>query len=671
MTYYRFVNPDKEKGDVTKNCGLDGTEIDANFWELEQNEIVKLEVDGDEIILTTYGGKTFSANIYAGVERDMVFAFDRNNGVLTITAKDQEDRIVSGFVTMEDVNTAINESEDEMLETDIPNLITIMGQNDVVNIYEAEDSLEMQRKNGDVEVITKGLVHKDEVEELISQDVVDINEDNANLTLTRNDGSVKTFMQDVIHKEETVSMVAASAESILQEMNAAMSEQMRLFQSLLEQKIKETIDNMNVNTDLTLQGDGFNTPLGIAQMHKTGLFRVVDLEGDELPSVEDRKVGERYLIDYKMSAYGSLYNLNGVKRIEEMLEAQNSDWHVATVEDWNNMLNALEPETDRNHGERGSSIWTGKVAGDRIKTTDPSVENWNGGVMNGFGAYPAGGAIMISGDKPTFVQERYSVGDTQNGYAFGIWWTMPKPDATESVTKAIYDDRDVADKGKVRTEIRTAAEYYPIRLVKKYNGNNYSEMEDILGCPTPCAVMPEVVANEENTESYNVWTAVNVAIVPVDTDGVEVEEGELYFSFKDKEGVDDKFLREYYIFEVNSDMSLSTSKLMEREGVYVNKDKFGGVDLCLKILYKGELRTPFAPTQTMEDVQNNLENGGIVSLQGNVGVNNDSTLIATTSATLNLNDNVIEADGTSHLNDDNDAGLVVTGADTVIEINAN
>lgn len=520
MIYYRFVNPDTSKGDITKNCGLDGTEIDSNFWELERNEIVKVEVDGEDLVITTYGGKEIRCDAFNGVERNMEFLFDAENGTLTIKSEGHEDRVITGFVTETMVNETINASMSEF-RTEV------------------------------------------------------------------NDELARAF--------------AAQMEEVQRQLDEA------------KRQIEIALQNKHVYTDETLHGAGnIAIPLGIAHMHKTGLYRAIDSEATEIPPMEERERGVRYLLKDTFSAKGYMYNLDGVKRIAQMLEAAGSEWSVASGTDWDNMLNALEDEEEyRNHncGRGSSSTWNGKVAGDKIKVIDDTLENWTGGLVNGFGAYPTG-SVKKEETGPSFHAKRQVMGSNNLWSAYGIWWSMPlTEEAPEAFTKSINDDIDEVHKGMVFTEKINEYNFFPVRLVKHYNGNNFNEIEEILGQRTPCVLMPRIVEEGSDDFHYDVWTAINIAIIPTDEEVVEgetvtvaPEEGVYYYSFKPEYGVQDKEISAYYIYEVNNDKTLSSNKLNEREGVYVNiSETEGEVVFALKILYKGQLLTTYSAVEAIPE----------------------------------------------------------------------
>lgn len=125
----------------------------------------------------------------------------------------------------------------------------------------------------------------------------------------------------------------------------------------------------NVATDSTLTGSGVpSNPVGISPVYKTGTYVPVkkiidtcDCDGcPKLPCGKDVLPGDRYLVHTTNSEYGMLYTFEGVRKIACDLEASHSGWRIPTKEDWDDMLNAVEPcPTDRDHESATSNKYLG------------------------------------------------------------------------------------------------------------------------------------------------------------------------------------------------------------------------------------------------------------------------------------------------------------------------
>lgn len=95
ITYFRLKSD--YDGDVTKDCGLTGQEIDNNFYVLEGRDVKSLEVDGDDITIVLYNGDRITAeDALSGYAKDLSFDFDEKSGTLTIT-QNGEETVIEGF----------------------------------------------------------------------------------------------------------------------------------------------------------------------------------------------------------------------------------------------------------------------------------------------------------------------------------------------------------------------------------------------------------------------------------------------------------------------------------------------------------------------------------------------------------------------------------------------
>lgn len=136
--------------------------------------------------------------------------------------------------------------------------------------------------------------------------------------------------------------------------------------------------NFKVVSDGTLSGNGtMNSPLGIS---KTELNRAVIDEIDLTPGKggkmpENPKRGDRYVTKERVTDYGYLYPYktdkgNGVVKIKEMLELDGRGWRIPTKEDWDCLLNSLEPcGKERIHDSAICHQFLGKYAGKKLKST--------------------------------------------------------------------------------------------------------------------------------------------------------------------------------------------------------------------------------------------------------------------------------------------------------------
>lgn len=85
-------------GDITKNCGLRGEEIDHNFNFLRGSDIAEVFIDKDGVLNL----KRYNGDILSTVKSDSVlydFKYDSINGILTVKTPDGNEQVLEGFMT--------------------------------------------------------------------------------------------------------------------------------------------------------------------------------------------------------------------------------------------------------------------------------------------------------------------------------------------------------------------------------------------------------------------------------------------------------------------------------------------------------------------------------------------------------------------------------------------
>ena len=422
ITYFRKNSP--YPGDVTKNCALDGVEVDNNFFVLEGRDIKTLRVEGSDIVIELQNGKVM--------------------------------RSVDALKDVADLKrTAISE-------------------------------LEFDKESGVLKFVRNG---------------------------------------------EQVAITGFATESK-----------------------SEPSTVVTVAVDDSLKGNGLTaTPISISPIFKTGQYEPVKkiisvVDGDSIPTCETLAVGDRYLTKEYVSVYGMLYNYNAVKKIACDLDKANSPWRIPTKEDWDDMLNAVEPcPKNKNHNSATSNKYLGAWAGKLLKSTDlwlhsttidtcgndtcinydaVSCGNCNnacesiycgkvcdnecrccdcGNCDNGCGCCDCGNCDNRGLDTFGFhiVPAGYA-DDGRNFVFFGeraYFWT-----ATNSNCENVYVKRFEYNRNSVYQNIIAGQNYLSLRLVKDYNGHNYHESEKILSDQYPTVMMPSV------KNGHSIWTSVNVSL---------------------------------------------------------------------------------------------------------------------------------------------------------------
>jgi hypothetical protein len=242
LIYYKLdANVHGYPGDITKNCGLRGEEIDGNFNFLRGNDIEEISFgDNGTIFLKKYNGEIMSAKPVDTPEHD--FNYNPETGSLAITTPDGKEIVLSGFKITTNVDGAY--------------------------------------------IVTN------------------------NATTT-------------------------------------------------EDKI--------IYHDNTLDGHGSQgMPLGVSNITRTGRYRpairLIDTvtKDESLPVVNNTK-HDRYVTKEKISRFGKLYSWSDVEKITERLESINSEWHVPSKSEWDEILNSVDCASPT-HSKLESNIELGKFA---------------------------------------------------------------------------------------------------------------------------------------------------------------------------------------------------------------------------------------------------------------------------------------------------------------------
>ena len=392
-----------------------------------------------------------------------------------------------------------------------------------------------------------------------------------------------------------------------------------------------TTDNVNnsIAVDGTIVGNGlFDKPVGLSPMEKTGQYKPVKkiinkINNEALPQNSNIAVGDRYLTIENVNDFGYLYNYQGLKEIACRLNEMNSQWRVPTKEDWDDMLDSVEPcEEFRNHTDARSNKFLGKFAGKFLKTSEfwkkeesntdcdcdnnvitehtcncgrniPCTPNYCGefgschyrhGYNNegigkyGFNVLPTGYANEAE-DYLYFKERAY-------------FWTATNHEYRDAYIKAF-----AYNKSTVLQDVMASDNYMSVRLVKNYNGHNYSESEEILGNTYPTVLMPSL------KHGKTIWTSVNFAMVDCDCD---CSHGcKKYIKPNDGEGIENK--KKYILNEWDGTYWLR-KELLDGESVVVinsNAEDAESADYTEYRLVNGELTivSSFVYEKVIETIQ--------------------------------------------------------------------
>lgn len=336
-----------------------------------------------------------------------------------------------------------------------------------------------------------------------------------------------------------------------------------------------------ISTDATLIGNGLpKSPVGISPIAKTGQYRPVKCivnvaDGEKLPSMKCLLPGDRFLTVENVNDYGYLYNYEGLKKIACKLRETHSEWRIPTKQDWDDMLNAVEPNEDfRNHDDQRSNKFLGKFAGKLLKTKEywkkedesscdecdnhdccadncehtcidyaqETATECNCGTHtlchpDYCGEY---GHCHYKNKKNHSGIDKYCFSVIPAGYANeakdfmyfnerAYFWTGSNHEFRDAYIKAFaYNRSDVLQ------DILASDNYLSVRLVKDFRGDNFNEREEILGTNYSAVLMPSVAHGK------TIWTSVNVALAEcacdccckyvLPNDGDEVQEVKRFFT---------------------------------------------------------------------------------------------------------------------------------------------
>ena len=280
-------------------------------------------------------------------------------------------------------------------------------------------------------------------------------------------------------------------------------------------------NELDISTDGTIKGNGSVTsPLRLSNAEKTGTYSPADEYFDisdygRMP--EGKWNGYRVVTKESIDYFGRLYPSGAIEVIQDKLEQLGSPWRVPSKEDWDELLNAMECEEDRNHDltytdNRGN---LGRVAGQCLKSagTYESEIGDGDGLWKNYetpstqdsvhGTDVAGLTILPAGRIP---ESATFVDSNDFNAEFGLvasFWTSTKWSVNES--EKLYTKTFAYNSAQVMQDAFHDAKL-SIRLVKDYDGTNYNEVETILGLNYKTALVRGI---HDDYKYSKIWTCVN------------------------------------------------------------------------------------------------------------------------------------------------------------------
>lgn len=388
------------------------------------------------------------------------------------------------------------------------NFYTLEGR-DVKSVEINDDRIVVNLMNG--ETLTTDHITDDCIKDL----TIDFDEENGILTITQ-DNVVKTINGFI---------TTANIDDIISE--------------------HDTPINNTISVDGTLVGDGLSqSPVGISPVSKTGQYRPVKnivnvTEGERLPNRPDVFPGDRFLTVENINDYGYLYNYEGLKKIACALRERNSEWRIPTKEDWDDMLDAVEPDENfRNHTDARTNKYLGKFAGKFLKSKefwkndDCCLDDCNCETTSIDYSENESNDVCSCGEHRTCHPDycgEYGTCHHRHGcdnkgidkYGFRI---LPAGYANEAKDYMYFKERAyfwtasnhqyrdayvkifTYNKSCVLQDVMATDNYMSVRLVKDFNGNNYNGCEDILGGVYSTVLMPSM------KHGKSIWTSINISI---------------------------------------------------------------------------------------------------------------------------------------------------------------
>ena len=419
-------------------------------------------------------------------------------------------------------------------------------------------------------------------------------------------------------------------------------------QNGIVQTIKGFATNYNIgeaiSVDGTLVGNGLSeTPVGISPVTKTGQYRPVKkivkiTEDERLP--HKPFVGDRFLTVENINDYGYLYNYEGLKKIACTLKEMGSEWRIPTKEDWDDMLDAVEPNEDfRNHTDARTNKYLGKFAGKFLKSKEywkneeHCIDDCNSEDIcidyceNNCNEECACGKHRTC--HPNYCGEygschhrhrhdnkgidKYGFRILPAGYANeakdylyfkerAYFWTASNHQYRDAYVKIF-----AYNKSGVLQDVMASDNYMSVRLVKNFNGDNYKDCEDILGSVYSTVLMPSIKHGKA------IWTSVNMSIgdcgcgckhiLPNDGQGMEYVKKYFINEWTGKEWLKKELLDGESVVVIEEGNKNSNDKLDKAYTEYRNVN--GELVDVASLIYNNVITTI---TPKIKDIEANIEN---------------------------------------------------------------
>ena len=460
IKYYKLVSPYPE--DITKNCKLTMAEIDENFLAFKDNDISA----------ATYNTSGMTINIIRNNGEEINLDISSLNDNIETEVKKQLSGIsesISGITIPDEYHYYIGVSNEETISQSVVDKLELKDGRSSI-LYSVENTkdndyiwlllpepiqLNYWLESG-MAISTYDELQSIDIDGITYnayRNLVKLEENEWNLTIvTKGSEFDKYGINFGVKDIELKGSVSEDGVLTLTWKNTS---------GETSTTISGFVTTENIYHTSSINGNGSKeNPLRIPNLLHTEYNIGVKAIVDELPK-ENLHNGDKYVTVNKHSNFGCLYNKQGMLTIVDELAKINSNWRVATKEDWDNLLNSIEAcDEDRQHGGTDTNVVYGKIAGKALK----SREFWTGNEnLDKFG-------MNIF---PTGLSNVQSELTSENEKA--VFWCNTPYNENDCYIKEFNNDSD-AVKQTVSDENK-----YSIRLVADYHGEGLDGYVNLFG----------------------------------------------------------------------------------------------------------------------------------------------------------------------------------------------
>lgn len=460
IKYYKLVSPYPE--DITKNCKLTMAEIDENFLAFKDNDISA----------ATYNTSGMTINIIRNNGEEINLDISSLNDNIETEVKKQLSGIsesISGITIPDEYHYYIGVSNEETISQSVVDKLVLKDGRSSI-LYSVENTkdndyiwlllpepiqLNYWLESG-MAISTYDELQSIDIDGITYnayRNLVKLEENEWNLTIvTKGSEFDKYGINFGVKDIELKGSVSEDGVLTLTWKNTS---------GETSTTISGFVTTENIYHTSSINGNGSKeNPLRIPDLLHTEYNIGVKAIVDELPK-ENLHNGDKYVTVNKHSNFGCLYNKQGMLTIVDELAKINSNWRVATKEDWDNLLNSIEAcDEDRQHGGTDTNVVYGKIAGKALK----SREFWTGNEnLDKFG-------MNIF---PTGLSNVQSELTSENEKA--VFWCNTPYNENDCYIKEFNNDSD-AVKQAVSDEDK-----YSIRLVADYHGEGLDGYVNLFG----------------------------------------------------------------------------------------------------------------------------------------------------------------------------------------------